>query len=283
MKKQMKVLQITLIIIAICVFVYWFDRGYEGFETDASVTVVSAYYEFSSKHGSDKYKQWIRDFLEGCPCNLVFFTDEKSYDFIQECRSNYMDRTNITILPMEEWRSSNILTDSEWNQQESIDPEKSIHSKKLYKVWFEKKNFVLKAIEMNPFNSQYFLWTDAGLIRDNTTRERVKMYPNISKVDQTKILLLNIEPFVADDTNDCCFKGKNRIGGGIIGASAEMWKVYSEKYEAALLKNKIAGHFVGKDQSIMARIYLENKDIFQLVQPENLDITDWMYLIKYLS
>jgi len=184
---------------------------------------------------------------------------------------------------MEEWKSSKILSDSEWDEQEAIDPEKSIHNKKLYKVWFEKKNFVLKAIEMNPFNSQYFLWTDTGIVRDTNSIKYIKGYPEISKIDQTKILLLNIAPFKDDDKNDCCFYGKDRIGGGIIGASAEMWKIFSEKYEIALLKNKEAGHFVGKDQSIMARIYLENKDIFQLVQPEKSNVDPWMYLIEYLS
>jgi hypothetical protein len=136
---------------------------------------------------------------------------------------------------------------------------------------------------MNPFQHDYFLWTDAGIVRDDVSLNYIQTYPNISKLDTNKIAVLNIAPFEEDDVNDCCFQGKDRLGGGIIGANSNMWNLFDEKYNRIFLKNAQAGHFVGKDQSIMARMYLEDKDIFQLIRPEKSDINEWMYLLKYLS
>jgi len=62
-----------------------------------------------------------------------------------------------------------------------------------------------------------------------------------------------------------------------------MWNLFHEKYNRIFLNSLHAGHFVGKEQSIMARMYLEDKDIFQLIRPEKSDISEWMYLLKYLS
>lgn len=282
MNKQRKQL-ILLLLCIVGVLIYFSYTSYEGFSTDNSVTVVSAYYQFSSKHTNDKYKLWIRNFLENCPCHLVFFTDTTSQKFIEESRSKYANRTKIVVLPIEEWESSRILTNLEWDEQHRKDPEINIHAVNLYKVWFEKKNFVLKAIEMNPFQHDYFLWTDAGIVRDDASLNYIQTYPNISKLDTNKIALLNIAPFVEDDMNDYSFQGKDRLGGGIIGANSNMWNLFDEKYNRIFLKNARSGHFVGKDQSIMARMYLEDKDIFQLIRPERSDISEWMYLLKYLS
>ena len=60
----------------------------------------------------------------------------------------------------------NMLSDSQWSEQESLDPEQGIgHSRLLYTVWNEKANFLKIAADKNHFNSAYFLWLDIGAIR----------------------------------------------------------------------------------------------------------------------
>ena len=60
----------------------------------------------------------------------------------------------------------NMLSDSQWSEQESLDPEQGIgHSRLLYTVWNEKANFLKIAADQNHFNSSYFLWLDIGAVR----------------------------------------------------------------------------------------------------------------------
>ena len=58
------------------------------------------------------------------------------------------------------------LSDAQWSEQESLDPEQGIgHSRLLYSVWNEKTNFLKIAADQNHFNSSYFLWLDIGAVR----------------------------------------------------------------------------------------------------------------------
>ena len=69
----------------------------------------------------------------------------------------------------------NLLTDSQWLEQESLDPEQGIgHSRLLYTVWNEKANFLKIAADKNHFNSSYFLWLDIGAVRHSVIFPRYK-------------------------------------------------------------------------------------------------------------
>ena len=59
-----------------------------------------------------------------------------------------------------------MLNDTQWSEQERLDPEQGIgHSRLLYTVWNEKTNFLKIAAHNNHFNSSYFLWLDIGAVR----------------------------------------------------------------------------------------------------------------------
>ena len=59
-----------------------------------------------------------------------------------------------------------MLNETQWSEQESLDPEQGIgHSRLLYSVWNEKTNFLKIAADNNHFNSSYFLWLDIGAVR----------------------------------------------------------------------------------------------------------------------
>ena len=59
-----------------------------------------------------------------------------------------------------------MLNDSQWSEQERLDPEQGIgHNRLLYTVWNEKTNFLKIAADKNHFNSSYFLWLDIGAVR----------------------------------------------------------------------------------------------------------------------
>jgi len=252
-------------------------------------TVVSSYYEFNSKHTVEQYKIWIRLFLESISCYLVFFTDLKSKDFIEDCRKLYKDKTHIIILDKSEW-NANKYGEEIWNKQFEKDDEKGIHkSPELYKIWYEKKEFVKKAIELNPFNHDDFVWTDAGFLgRRPEIIQLIKNYPNANRIPTNKMLMLNYFPFTLKDNIEMHGiigggSGKPRIQGAIMGGHKDVWYKYDTIYDSMIQKYIKADLFMGKDQTIMASIVLNHKDIISLLELKDICPESWFYLGLFLG
>ena len=254
------------------------------------VTVVSAYYEMKSKYTKDHYKKWIRLFLQTISCPLVFFTDEHLVPFIQECRKDLPIR--IIVYPREDWLSTKRFPPSVWETLHTRDVEKNIHAPELYKVWYEKAEFVRKAIELNPFGHTKFLWTDAGILRSEGLAALVGEFPVASRIPVDRILVLNIMPFTERDNriveiDGQTFRGggedKPRIGGGVLAASAAVWTTYIEKYHSLIERFSKTSLFWGKEQTIMKTMYLENKNLFSFIQVHPAAPEPWFYSLLYLG
>ena len=261
-------------------------------EKTLPVTVVSAYYPMKSKHSKEKYMTWIRRFLESIDCHLIFFTDESMVDFINQSRSTFGEKTHIVLLPREEWVANTRFPPGFWEKQWRKDPEKDIHSPELYQVWYEKKEFVRKAIELNPFNSTDFVWCDAGILRYEAMVPLVKNFPVANRIPTDKILMMNVWPFTRND--DLVYTisgelfiggatGKPRIGGNLIAASVPMWDKYVAAYDWTMDKYMRAGLFVGKDQNIMTTLVLENRQVISLVDSKQVYPDMWLYGIVWLG
>lgn len=255
-------------------------------------TVVSAYYEMPSKYTPDKYRVWLRYFLETIDCHLVFFTDESMKDYVEECRRSFMDKTKLIILSRNEWVSNTKYTYKFWNQQHEIDPEKNIHTTELYKVWYEKKEFIRRAIILNPWNHTDFLWIDAGSFRSLEFAQLCCSFPYANRIPINKIMLNNVGEFTSQDENWVTIRGvpfqgnidgKMRIGGGCIAASKDMMLKYIQYYDTVFDKYIDAGLFAGKDQIIMNTVALEYRDDISLVEPKPIGQEFWFYLHLYLG
>ena len=252
-------------------------------------TVVSAYYEMPSKNKKEDYRNWIRIFLETIPCFLVFFTEEPLVPFIKECRKNFEDRTVIIALPRSEWNVNKQFKQEEFDALFKLDPEKHVgHTPELYKVWYEKKEFVLRAISLNPFNHTDFVWTDAGIYRDQKLAELTKAFPVADRIPTDRIMMLNVMAFTkSDEVLQNGFIGggvdKARIGGGIVAASKEQWIVYNTLFNSIIERYRKAGLFWGKEQTIMKTLVLENKTKVSLIEAKPIMSNYWFYSVLYLG
>jgi hypothetical protein len=112
-------------------------------------TVVSAYYQMNSKYSIHHYLNWIRLFLQNSHAHIIFFCEESLKVFIEECRLNFKDRTLIQVVDRKDWTANTKFSQDFWLNQHIMDPEKEYHSVDLYKVWYEKKEFIKRAIELS--------------------------------------------------------------------------------------------------------------------------------------
>ncbi len=256
-------------------------------------TIVSAYYPLhKSKYSQKQYERWLALFLQNCEGHMVFFTDATTAPFIATHRAAYKDRTRIEVLEPSKWTANTHFSERFWKIQHDIDPEKETHSVELYKVWYEKKEFVKRAIALNPWNHTDFVWCDAGICRSEVFAKLIKEFPVASRIPTNKILLCNVGEYTERDEQIYMVNGvpiqggasgKMRIGGGIVAASKEMWAIYDQLYEQTVDKYIQAGIFFGKEQNILETLVLEHRGQVSLVEPKPIGPELWFYLALWLS
>lgn len=237
------------------------------------VTIITAYYPIPSKFSNQTYIEWIENFLKNIPCHLVIYTDESNAQLFYEMRSAFQDRTEIIIKPFHQLAMTQL--GHYWTQQKEVDHE-TYHTEYLYILWNEKTQFVHETIQRNPFKSDYFFWCDIGAFRSPEHLPLLMNFPNPAKVYQLnpdQIHILQIEPFQPNNlvqgedglpVHD--FKYDIRVGGGIFGGHSKAWSLWHKKYYDMMGLFIQKGRFTGKDQNIMASLYVMNPDFVNLVQ-----------------
>jgi hypothetical protein len=255
-------------------------------------TLVTAYFEFPiKKFSSNTYLNWINNFLPNTNAYMVIFTDEQSYDTIYNLRKNHIDRTKIITLTLSDFYCYKYMY--YWNKDHIRDHEKAYHHQYLYMIWSEKSNFIKLSIELNPFDTEFYMWCDIGMIRDVNCIKYISNFPNkevIKDLKKDKVYLLNITEFTEEDLkiNDATeiFRYQNnsvRIGGGGIFGNVASLKIWIRLYYEMLDEFIKRDYFAGKDQSIMTCVYLKNKDLIELVKHKPCPFNHWFYMIYYLS
>lgn len=253
-------------------------------------TIVSCFYQLNySKHKLINYVLWMINFLK-IKTPKIIYTDEKTFNKLFINIKD--DSVKFIIYEIDDFIVSNKLTCLQWKHQQAIDPEMFIHNTELYKIWNEKTHMLKKSIENNYFKSDYFLWCDAGCFRNELTIKYYQQWPNLNKLKENKdkLTLLNIEDFQFIEISSLDlvdFTRKNRVGGGIFGGHKEIclkWHKYYYEMLNKFLKNDL---FLGKDQSIMANVYIESlrmdDNFINLVNiPQNYQKDKWFFLQDYL-
>jgi hypothetical protein len=257
-------------------------------------TVVSAYYKMQSKCGHDVYMKWINNYMH-LKCNMVFYTDEETVtDLRESVQSSGKSNIIFKIVPKTDWVAYHKYGKDFWDHQKSIDtdntPSGPMHSPDLYCVWYEKKHFVLRTIDENPYNSTYFIWCDAGAVRDIAWLSNIDTFgcsTENKNMPKDKIVLLNIKPYSEYDMayfNDTGVMPSNKdlIGGGIQGAYRHIWPLWSDLYDKKLDEMHTCGRFVGKDQDILNILVITEKAHVGVI-PSYMYITpDPWFLLLYV-
>jgi len=231
-----------------------------------STSVISVYFEFEkSKHSKEEYQKWLRNMLtsvEEAP--LVIFTDRKSVNTINQTRSIQLENTFIYVYEsiwdvlkeLGEKRKINYVENYS-NFQNSLDPEKNIHNPSLYAIWNLKSYFVQKVVELNPFKSSFFIYTDAGAWR----KKRIPNWPDNQFINKLKAKLNDCVIFgqMAQNYDPTRYESYSSViqGTFFAGSARAMQMFYNEfwrVHDKLLRENK----FVGKDQTLMKILSFEN-------------------------
>jgi hypothetical protein len=240
----------------------------------STVTVVTAFYHFQkSKHTIQEYITWIYNFLINVDTFIVLFTDNPFCQIVSRMRdeAGLTHKLHIIQKPFDEVKFSSPEWIATWTKQLEIDSLAHLHGHELFRVWANKPFFVEEAIQLNPFQSEAFVWCDAGCWRDPTVaRICGPGWPAVQKItpNQMHILTVNsMRPFLQQLTSkdswtheavvrDINVRDQAIVGGTILLGDKQAWSQWIPAFEASLnyyIQNNL---FAGDDQTVITSTVL---------------------------
>jgi hypothetical protein len=218
-------------------------------------TIVTAFFDIGRDKKGDgrtisEYLEWIKKTLE-LNCNLFIVTEEKFSVFFEENRPKEYS-TVIKVIDFKDSyyyrfydRIKEILESKEYkikikdgDRVECKLPEYNI-------VQYSKFHYLQMAIDENPFNSDFFLWADAGISRFFLDVDLNQKYPSNNGqliLEQTKnrfIIQKRNDLYSYPLNDDFVWKSDNLLSGGMFGGSAFIVKRIGELVEKVFIENLI--------------------------------------------
>ena len=255
-----------------------------------NLTIITAYIEIpKKKYDTSLYLQWINNYMnliKDTP--LVIYTNSENIkNIIENIRKDYLNLTKIINVDINSLHCYKYIKyfENDYNRDNE-----RYHDPLLYLIWNNKTAFMYDAYNNNYFNTDYYAWTDIGMIRDlNTFKLLNNKFPNNNlKIKSDKVYLLEIEKFenaeLNYNNNIPFIFTNNRCGGGVILCSKYIIKDWFIIYYNMLdnfIENNI---FSGKDQNILNNIYIKYRNnLIELIIPEKNIIDKWFYMLYYIS
>lgn len=256
---------------------------------DKSATIVTAYYEFNKKkHPTSNYYKWMNNFLKLNSYMVIYTGDFESCQKINNMRKGFEDKTKVIILNFNDLYCSKFI--DYWKKDFERDHER-YHDPSLYIIWNEKTAFMKRAKDLNPFNTQFYCWSDIGMVREEYYIPYISSFPSqkmLEITDKNKVYLLNLQAYTEEEkatVKDACekFRYKNNTGAGVIMCHKDKVDEWYDTYYNMLNRFFELDLFAGKDQSIINCICLTYPEIIELIKPIQSPIDEWFYMLYYFS
>jgi len=210
---------------------------------------VSGFWQIKNKHGN-KFLDWFKTSLQ-INCPYVFFSTKEGIELIKSFRGK---------LPTYyiEYNIEDFYT-YQYKDKMTIHP---IHcpSAELNLIWNEKLILMEKAMEINPFNSEFFCWTDAGICTYRIIKPPQILFPDLNKLQnlpKDKFIYSSSTPWNPGAVTN--YNYYHHISGtayilhkDIIPNLTQMYKLYMEKI---FTDNTINKTNIWTDQVILTHMF----------------------------
>jgi hypothetical protein len=222
-------------------------------------TIVSAYYEIPSKYPKEFYYPNIQRFLQSIRTPMVFFCDASNVPLFLSWRGDLP--CVFVSLSQSEFYAYKVYGYDFWAKQCEIDTEK-YHTPELSALWFEKKVFVKRAIQLNPYRTDYFFWCDAGCVRSDAWSPLIRTFgQNIASMEPGKLYFQKIHSIDAPPGMTPLYEfPEYGIAGAIYGAHKDMWDWFIEAYCHMVWTYVQNNKCANMDQYIMASLAVLHPD-----------------------
>ena len=253
-----------------------------------SVTLVTALYDIDrvsrgDGRSFDEYLSWFSKTLK-VKSPMVIFVDTSLREFVEEHRKNLPTKIitqsleNVPYYYLNE-KIQKIL-DSKDYKQKIHSPSRIECRMSLYNVIiFSKFAWVKQIIEENPFQSEYFMWMDAGLSRFFEPHE-IDLnlpYPSETAVNtllenKNSVLIQATMNFYPDLVNaEVCdesyfFDSRSWVMAGLWGGGSEVLGKFCDMIDQILKEKMIKNNIINNEQIAMAYLYKNNDSMFTVFE-----------------
>lgn len=225
------------------------------------------------------YLFWMRNTLS-LDANFVIYTEEKFVSDIKGMRKEFdetFSKTIIVDIPLVEldcYKQYNQkledLMFSEEFRSKVHHPNVPEMTKPLYNIiMFNKLNFLKHAKDNNYFDSDLFIWADAGGLRDNISNYKNIIYPSLEKINK---LDLDKTTFFSHHGNFDIHDYEYHAMSQIRHIQGTAFFVPKKNVDTLLhdfnqtINDCIENKFIGSDEKIFDITYVKDKSQYQLVE-----------------
>jgi hypothetical protein len=253
-----------------------------------SATIITALYDIDRGTKGDgrtfeEYLTWFEGTLK-VKSPMVIFVDQSLKEFVEENRKNLP--TKIITEPLEDIpyyhlndKIQEVLDNDDYKNKISA-PNRVECKMSLYNVViFSKFSWVKRVIEDNPFDSEYFMWMDAGLSRFFVPHDVDvnKPYPSNNAMEalidtkdsvliqvQTSFYpdLVNKEEYSLEDMWD----ERSFVMAGMWGGGSESLSKFCDLIDDVLVNKMLKNNLINNEQIAMAYVYKNNDDMFSVFE-----------------
>ena len=252
-----------------------------------NITFVTCFYKIKSKFDINTYIEWAKNFInENANFNLVLYTNEESYSYIEEIVKNNL-KVKTVFKELSEFHLYKYKTKWEINQNKNT--ELSQVSWELIMLWCEKINFVKDAYKNKHFNSEWYGWCDIGYFRNG----KIDNWPNNDKIlslnkdkiyylqvcddniiNLLKQYILNINEFDLPITPIPA--NQISIAGGFFLIYCKMIDLYTKIFNDRIEKYFNHDYLIKDDQIIVIESIIRYKDLFHIIKGDWFDFRTFL-------
>lgn len=203
---------------------YMFNDTKHEAPTKGLATVVSCYYDAKSKHPSNQYGDWFAKMLTATDPMIIFLDHTRNFgvdwlDFVETRRQHAP--TVIAKFPFHNLTMNTRFERTFWTKHVPIGDK--TFKWESYTIYNEKTLLMKYAAKMNPFQTDEFLWIDAGYFRGRYDMGHAPIVRNnitSHGVQADRMLFQNIflDP------------AKQELAAGAFGGTAEAIYAFNDKY-----------------------------------------------------
>ena len=214
------------------------------------LTCVSCYYPIKNKHGNS-FLTWFKNTLS-INCPYVIFGNKEGLETVKQFRGDlptYYIEMDISDFRTYKYRDLMIVHE--------------VHcpSVELNLVWNEKIFMMEKALHLNPFNSEWFMWIDAGIspFRETAPSPNPVDMSVFDALPKDKIIYCESYAYIPELVTPTSYY--HHVSGTSYIIHRDIIETCAWQYEN-YLKNLVSPSNIWTDQLIWTHIFKDSPDLF---------------------
>jgi len=257
-----------------------------GSKKMSKVTFVSALFDINRVDGRkwDEYLKWF-DITIKLKVPMVLFVSEDLKTFIEDRRENIPTEIivqTVNDIPYYELKDQiQEILDSDQYKKDMADPERIECKQAMYPIiQYSKFPWLTQAAAMNPHESDYFFWLDAGGSRFFEDYDLTQNYPSeeakkaLDEMGDSFLVQMNTE-YYTDLANaktlstDYLYDNRSYVLGSMFGGHKKSLFRVCDMVHDVLMNDMIANNTINNEQIALGYLIKKYPDEFSLYERTN--------------